>query len=425
MKILVIGGGGREHTLVWKIAQSPLAEKIYCIPGNAGISDLADCEKMDVEGDLAPLAQFAMDKKIDMTVVGPENPLANGIVDCFENLGLKTFGASKAATEIEASKVFSKYLMVKYGIPTAKAESFDDPREAASYIREVGAPIVVKADGLAKGKGVFPCRSLQEALDAVKTIMIEKAFGEAGNRVLVEGFLEGEEASFIAFTDGKTILPMASSQDHKPIYDGDRGPNTGGMGAYSPAPVVTDEVHDRIMETVMKPAVKGMAAEGRLYKGVLYAGLMIADGKPEVLEFNARFGDPENQAVIPRLKSDIVPIMQACVDGTLDKVQMDWDDRPAVCVVMASGGYPGPYEKGKVITGLEATGAMEDVVVFHAGTAKKDNDVVTNGGRILGVTALGSDIKGAIDRAYRAVDKISFEKAYCRRDIGHRALERE
>jgi phosphoribosylamine--glycine ligase len=425
MKILVIGGGGREHTLVWKIAQSPLVEKIYCIPGNAGIGDLADCEKMDVEGDLGPLAQFAMDKKIDLTVVGPEDPLANGIVDYFQNLGLKTFGASKAATEIEASKVFSKYLMVKYGIPTAKAESFDDPREAASYIREAGAPIVVKADGLAKGKGVFPCRDLQEALDAVNTIMIEKAFGEAGNRVLVEDFLEGEEASFIAFTDGKTILPMASSQDHKPIYDGDRGPNTGGMGAYSPAPVVTDEVHDRIMETVMKPAVEGMAAEGRLYKGVLYAGLMIADGKPEVLEFNARFGDPENQAVIPRLKSDIVPIMQACVDGTLDKVQMEWDDRPAVCVVMASGGYPGPYEKGKVITGLEAAGAMEDVVVFHAGTAKKDDDVVTNGGRILGVTALGSDIKGSIDRAYRAVDKISFEKAYCRRDIGHRALERE
>ncbi len=425
MKILVIGGGGREHTLVWKIAQSPLVEKIYCIPGNAGISDLADCEKMDVEGNPGPLAQFAMNRKVDLTVVGPEDPLANGIVDYFENLGLKTFGASKAATEIEASKVFSKNLMVKYGIPTAKAESFDDPREAASYIREVGAPIVVKADGLAKGKGVFPCRDLQEALNAVNTIMVEKAFGEAGNRVLVEDFLEGEEASFIAFTDGKTILPMASSQDHKPIYDGDKGPNTGGMGAYSPAPVVTDEVHDRIMETVMKPAVKGMAAEGRLYKGVLYAGLMIADGKPEVLEFNARFGDPENQAVIPRLKSDIVPIMQACVDGTLDKVQMVWDDRPAVCVVMASGGYPGPYEKGKVISGLEAAGAMEDVVVFHAGTAKKDDDVVTNGGRILGVTALGSDIKGAIDRAYRAVDKISFEKAYCRRDIGHRALERQ
>ena len=424
MKVLVIGGGGREHTLVWKIAQSPLIEKIYCIPGNAGISDLADCGKMDVEGELGPLAQFAMDKKVDLTVVGPEDPLANGIVDYFENLGLKTFGASKVATEIEASKVFSKNLMVRYGIPTAEAESFDDPQEAASYIREVGAPIVVKADGLAKGKGVFPCRDLQAALDAVNTIMVEKAFGEAGNRVLVEDFLEGEEASFIAFTDGKTILPMASSQDHKPIYDGDKGPNTGGMGAYSPAPVVTDEVHDLIMETVMKPAVKGMAAEGRLYKGVLYAGLMITDGKPEVLEFNARFGDPENQAVIPRLKSDIVPIMQACVDGTLDKVQMDWDDRPAVCVVMASGGYPGPYEKGKVITGLEAAGAMEDVIVFHAGTAKKDNDVVTNGGRILGVTALGSDVKGAIDRAYRAVGKISFEKAYCRRDIGHRALER-
>jgi phosphoribosylamine--glycine ligase len=286
-------------------------------------------------------------------------------------------------------------------------------------------PIVVKADGLAKGKGVFPCRDLQEALDAVNAIMVEKQFGDAGNRVLVEEFLEGEEASFIAFTDGKTILPMASSQDHKPIYDGDRGPNTGGMGAYSPAPVVTDEVHDLIMKTVMEPAVKGMAAEGRPYKGVLYAGLMIAQGKPKVLEFNARFGDPENQALIPRLKSDIVPVMQACTDGTLDKVQLEWTEGPAVCVVMASGGYPVEYEKGKVIHGLETAGAMEDVIVFHAGTARRDNDIVTNGGRVLGVTALGSDIADAISRAYEAVKMISFEKAYYRKDIGHRALKRK
>ncbi len=424
MRVLVIGGGGREHTLVWKIAQSPLVEKIYCIPGNAGISETAVCKKMDIEKAFEPLAQFAMDEKIDLTVVGPEDPMANGIVDHFESLGLQTFGASKAAVEIEASKVFSKNLMNKYGISTAESEEFDDQREAEAYIRKIGAPIVVKADGLAKGKGVLLCHNLQEALDAVNAIMVEKQFGEAGNKVLVEEFLEGEETSFIAFTDGATILPMASSQDHKPIYDGDEGPNTGGMGAYSPAPVVTDEVHDLIMETVMEPAVKGMAAEGRLYKGVLYAGLMIANGKTKVLEFNARFGDPETQAVIPRLKSDIVPIMQACIDGTLDKVQMEWTDDPAVCVVMASGGYPVKYEKGKVISGLKEANAMEDVIVFHAGTAKEGDNIVTNGGRVLGVTALGSDIEDAINRAYKAVEKISFEKAYFREDIGHRALRR-
>jgi phosphoribosylamine--glycine ligase len=425
MRVLVIGGGGREHTLVWKIAQSPLVEKIYCVPGNAGISKMAECRKMDIEENFEPLGQFAMDRKIDLTVVGPEDPMANGIVDHFESLGLKTFGAAKAAVEIESSKVFSKQLMDKYGIPTGQSETFDDPAEAQEYIRKIGVPIAVKADGLAKGKGVFPCRDLQEALDAVDTIVVKKLFGDAGNKVLVEEFLEGEEASFIAFTDGKTILPMASSQDHKPIYDGDKGPNTGGMGAYSPAPVVTDEVHDLIMETVMKPTVKGMAAEGRIYKGVLYAGLMIADGKPKVLEFNARFGDPETQAVIPRLKSDMVPIMQACIDGTLDKVEMEWTDNPAVCVVLASGGYPVAYEKGKAISGLEAAGAMEDVIVFHAGTAMEGDDVITNGGRVLGVTALGSDIGDAIGRAYKAVKKISFEKAYCRSDIGHRALERQ
>ncbi len=424
MRVLMIGGGGREHTLVWKLAQSPLVDKIYCVPGNAGIGGLAECEAMNVEGALEPMAQFAVDNKIDLTLVGPEDPLANGIVDHFESVGLRVFGPSRAAAEIEASKVFSKELMDKYGIPTAKSETFDDPQEAASYIRKIGAPIVVKADGLAKGKGVIVCRELQEALDAVNTIMLERKFGDAGSKVLVEEFLEGEEASFIAFTDGKNIVPMSSSQDHKPIYDGDRGPNTGGMGAYSPAPVVTDEVHDLIMESVMKPTVKGMAAEGRPYKGVLYAGLMIIDGKPKVIEFNARCGDPETQAVIPRLKSDIVPVIEACIDGTLDKIQLEWTDGPAVCVVMASGGYPVKYEKGKVITGLDAAGAMENVTVFHAGTAKQGDDIVTNGGRVLGVTALGNNIQDAINTAYEAVKKISFEGAYCRSDIGHRALER-
>ena len=424
MRVLMIGGGGREHTLIWKIAQSPLVEKIYCTPGNAGISALAECENMDVEGALEPMSQFARDNKIDLTLIGPENPLANGVVDHFENLGLKVFGPSRVAAEIEASKVFSKELVNKYGVPTAKSGTFDDPQEAAAYIREVGVPIVVKADGLAKGKGVIVCHKLQEALDAVDAIMVQKEFGDAGNRALVEEYLVGEEASFIAFTDGKTIVPMSSSQDHKPIYDGDRGPNTGGMGAYSPAPVVTDKVHDLIMETVMEPTVKGMAAEGRPYKGVLYAGLMITDGKPKVMEFNARCGDPETQAVIPRLKSDIVPVIQACIDGTLDKVQLEWIEGPAVCVVMASGGYPVEYEKGKVISGLEDADAMENVNVFHAGTAKMGDDIVTNGGRVLGVTALGSDIRDAIDTAYEAVEKISFQKAYYRRDIGHRALER-
>lgn len=424
MRILIIGGGGREHTIAWKISQSPMVEKIYCVPGNAGIAEIAECEKLDVEGALEPISSFAIDKKIDLTFVGPENPLANGIVDHFEGLGLKVFGPSKLAAEIESSKVFSKDLMIKYGIPTAQSETFDDPDKAKTYVKKIGAPIVIKADGLAKGKGVIVCREIQKALTAIDNIMVKKEFGEAGNRILVEEFLAGEEASFIAFTDGKTILPMASSQDHKPIFDGDEGPNTGGMGAYSPAPVVTDEVHELIMETIMKPTIKGMESEGRLYKGVLYAGLMIAGGKPKVMEFNARMGDPETQAVIPRLKSDIVPILQACIEGTLGKVQMEWTDEPAVCVVIASGGYPDNYEKGKVINGLNKAAEMENVMVFHAGTAKHGDNILTNGGRVLGVTALGNNIKDAIDRTYEAVRKISFQEAHYRKDIGKKAIGR-
>jgi len=424
MRVLVIGGGGREHTLVWKIAQSQLVEKVYCIPGNPGIAELAECKKMDVESDFDALVQFAKSEKIDFTVIGPEDPLANGIVDYFQNSGLKAFGPSKSAAEIESSKVFSKEFMMRHGIPTSEGEIFDDPEEAISYIKKVGAPIVVKADGLAKGKGAFPCRDLQKALDAVNSIMIDRDFGDAGNKVIVEEFMEGEEASFIAFTDGKTVLPMASAQDHKPIFDDDKGPNTGGMGAYSPAPVVTDEIHDLIMKTIMEPVIKGMSAEGRLYKGALYAGLMIADGKPRIVEFNARLGDPETQAVLPRMKSDIVPIILACIDGTLDKMQMEWTDEPAVCVAIASGGYPGSYEKGKVINGLETVAKMDNVMVFHAGTAKKDDSIVTSGGRVLGVTALGNSIENAIKRAYEAVGKISFDGAYCRRDIGRKALNR-
>jgi phosphoribosylamine--glycine ligase len=424
MKVLVIGSGGREHALVWKIAQSPLVEKIYCISGNPGIGELAECPKIDIEGDFEQLAKFVKDEKIDLTVVGPEDPLANGIVDYFQNSGLKIFGPTKSAAEIESSKIFSKEFMKRHNIPTAKAEIFGDPEKAKSYIKKVGAPIVVKADGLTRGKGVFPCRDLQKALDAVDSIMIDREFGDSGIRIVVEEFMEGEEASFIAFTDGKTVLPTASSQDHKPIFDGDKGPNTGGMGAYSPAPIVTDEVHEIIMETIMKPTIKGMSAEGRLYKGALYAGLMIADGKPRVVEFNARFGDPETQAVLPRMKNDIVPILLACIDGTLDKMDIQWTKQPSVCVAMASGGYPGNYEKGKIIKGLNDVAEMKDAIVFHAGTAKKDDDIVTAGGRVLGVTALGNSIKDAIDRAYDAVKKISFDGAYYRKDIGHRALDR-
>jgi len=424
MKILMIGGGGREHALVWKIAQSPLVDKIYCIPGNPGIAELAECVKMDAEKDFNAIEQFALSQKVDVVVIGPEDPLANGLTDRLENAGLKVFGPSKLATQIESSKAFSKEFMMRHNIPTAKGESFDNSDDAIAYIKKVGAPIVVKADGLAKGKGVFPCRELKKAVDAVKAIMIDKEFGDAGDKIIIEEFMEGEEASFIAFTDGKTVLPTASSQDHKPIFDGDKGPNTGGMGAYSPAPVVTDEVYELIMETIMKPTVKGMAEEGYIYRGALYAGLMIKDGKPKVVEFNARFGDPETQAVIPRMKSDIMPAILACIDGTLDKVSLEWTDEPAVCVAMVSGGYPASYEKGKVINGLDQARNLDKIIVFHAGTAEKDGKVVTSGGRVLGITALGNTIKDAIDLAYKAINEISFDGAYYRKDIGYRALNK-
>jgi phosphoribosylamine--glycine ligase len=420
----MIGGGGREHALVWKIAQSPMVDKIYCIPGNPGISELAECVKMDAEKDFDAIERFALSQKVDVVVIGPEDPLANGLTDQIENAGLKVFGPSKLATQIESSKVFSKEFMMRHNIPTAKGEAFDNSDDAIVYIKKVGAPIVVKADGLAKGKGVFPCRELQKAIDAVKAIMIDKEFGDAGDKIIIEEFMEGEEASFIAFTDGKTVLPTASSQDHKPIFDGDKGPNTGGMGAYSPAPVVTDEVYELIMETIMKPTVKGMAEEGYIYKGALYAGLMIKDGKPKVVEFNARFGDPETQAVIPRMKSDIIPAILACIDGTLDKVSLEWTDEPAVCVAMVSGGYPASYEKGKVINGLDKARKLDKIIVFHAGTAEKDGKVVTSGGRVLGITALGNTIKDAIELAYKAINEISFDGAYYRKDIGYRALNK-
>jgi phosphoribosylamine--glycine ligase len=372
--------------------------------------------------DLNALLEFALREKIDLTVVGPEEPLTRGIVDLFESKGLSIFGPSKKAAEIEGSKAFAKEMMRKYHIPTASYEIFESRREAVNYIRRQGVPIVVKADGLASGKGVIICNTVEEAIQSVDMVMVEKKFGQAGDRVVVEEYLVGEEASYIAFTDGKAILPLASSQDHKPIFDGDQGPNTGGMGAYSPAPVVTEEVNEKIVEKILRPIIQGMGEEGRLYKGVLYAGLMIHNGHPKVLEFNARLGDPETQPVLTRMKGDIVPILEACIRGNLSQYGIEWDSRASVCVVMASKGYPGDYGKGKIIEGLKEVSQMNDLFVFHAGTGFKDDRVVTNGGRVLGVTGLGGDIRRAMEWTYQAVKKISWEGVHYRTDIGQKAL---
>ncbi len=423
MKILVVGSGGREHTLIWKINQSPKVTKIYCAPGNAGIAGLAECVSIGSD-QVDELVAFGKKEQIDLTIIGPEDPLALGIVDAFENAGLRVFGASQKAAEIESSKSFAKYLMMKYKIPTAMGETFTSVDEAKAYVRKTGAPIVVKADGLAAGKGVMVCKTVDEAIASIEKIMVERAFGEAGDKVVVEECLVGEEASFLAFTDGKTVLPLPTSQDHKPIFDNDQGPNTGGMGAYSPAPLVDRYLHDRVMKEIMLPTVRGMAREGRPYRGVLYAGLMIEKDKVKVLEFNCRFGDPEAQPLLMRLKSDLVPILEATVDERLDECELAIDERSTVCVVMASGGYPGSYEKGKPISGLDEVLRMEDVMVFHAGTAFKDDKIVTNGGRVLGVTALGDTVQKAIEKAYEAVAKISWQDEYHRSDIGKKALIR-
>ncbi len=421
MKVLVVGGGGREHALVWKIAQSPRVTKIFCAPGNAGISEQAMIVPIRAN-DLNGLLRFVLKEEVDLTVVGPEEPLTKGIVDLFKSKGLTVFGANQKAAEIEGSKAFAKEMMKKYSIPTGSYEIFEDPEEAMAYIHRQGAPIVVKADGLAAGKGVIVCKTVEEAIGTVSRIMVGKVFGEAGRRVVIEEYLVGEEVSYIAFTDGKVILPMASSQDHKAIFDGDEGPNTGGMGAYSPAPVVTDEVHERIMERVLRPIIQGMGEEGRPYQGVLYAGLMIHDGHLKVLEFNARFGDPETQPVLMRMKGDIIPILEACIKGNLSQYQIEWDDRASVCVVMASKGYPGDYAKGKKIHGLQEVSQMKDVFVFHAGTDIKEGQVVTHGGRVLGVTGLGEDIPRAIEKTYQAVKKITWDGVHYRKDIGRKAL---
>jgi phosphoribosylamine---glycine ligase len=423
MKVLVIGGGGREHALIWKIAQSSRVRKIYCAPGNAGIVQMAECLPISAD-DVKGLAAWAEKEKIDLTVVGPEAPLTLGIVEDFRARGLRIFGPSRKAAEIEGSKAFTKELMKKYGIPTGESETFTDPGEAVRYVKAKGAPLVVKADGLAAGKGVIICRKVEEALSAVELILVQKAFGAAGAKVVVEEFLEGEEASFLAFTDGENVLPLPTSQDHKAIYDNDQGPNTGGMGAYSPAPVVSEKIHREVMEKIMIPTVRGMAKEGREYQGVLYAGLMIKDEKARVLEFNARFGDPEAQPLLMRMKSDLIPVLEAAIDKKLAGREIQWEERPSVCVVMASGGYPGSYEKGKPISGLQDAAKVRDAFVFHAGTALKEGRVVTNGGRVLGVTSLGSGIQEAIQRAYEAAAKISWEGVYYRKDIGRKAIQR-
>ncbi len=423
MKVLVVGGGGREHALVWKVSQSPRVNKIYAAPGNAGIAQLAECVPVKAE-DLAGLVAFAKDKAVDLTLVGPEGPLSLGIVDEFQKAGLRVFGPSKNAAEIEANKAFTKDLMQKYGIPTADYGTFRDRNLAVGYVRSKGAPIVVKAAGLAAGKGVVVAETIDQAIEAIDLIMTKKAFGTAGEVVVVEECLKGEEASFMAFTDGRAVVPMASSQDHKRVFDQDKGPNTGGMGAYSPAPIVTKAIEEQVMERVMIPTVRAMEQEGRLFKGVLYAGLMIHEGEAKVLEFNARFGDPETQPIMARLDSDIIDIVEAILAGKLASTKILWKSESAVCVVMASGGYPGSYEKGKEIRGLEKAAGLSKVMVFHSGTAFENGKIVTDGGRVLGVTGLGASVQDAIDAAYRGVRMISFEGAHSRTDIGARAVFR-
>lgn len=422
MKVLVIGSGGREHTLVWKITQSPKVSKVYCAPGNAGISRLAQCVNIDADS-IEKLVDFAQKEKIDLTVVGPELSLSQGIVNEFNQQGLRIFGPNKEAAEIELSKVFSKYLLKKYNIPTANYQVFQNSEKALAYIQQQTFPLVIKADGLAAGKGVFIVKNLLEARDALNALMEEKKFGEAGRQVIIEEFLEGEEVSILAFCDGKTVVPMVSSQDHKKIFDNDLGPNTGGMGAYSPVPFYSDEFAERVLEEILKPTVKGLRNEGKEYKGVLYAGLILTKEGPKVLEFNARFGDPETQVILPRLKTDLIDILNAVIDSTLHKINIEWEDNAAVCVVVASGGYPGEYQKGKVINGLEKLEKMKDMIAFHAGTKFQEGRVVTSGGRVLGITAWDETISKAKEKAYKGVNEIYFENMYYRKDIAAKAIK--
>ncbi len=422
MRILVVGGGGREHAIAWKLAASPCAPKLYCAPGNAGIAELAECVPIPAD-DVAGLLKFAHAEGIELTVVGPEAPLVADIEGAFRRAGLRIFAPSREAAQLESSKAFAKAFCQRHRIPTAAAETFSDPEAALACVRGRPLPLVVKADGLAAGKGVVICHERAEAEAAVRGMMVDRRFGGAGSRVVIEEFLAGEEASFIAICDGRHVLPLASSQDHKAAFDGDTGPNTGGMGAISPAGVVTPEVERIVMEQVMIPTVRGMAAEGMPFTGVLYAGLMIRDGKPKVLEFNTRFGDPETQPLLVRLRSDLVEVLLAAIEGRLDAQRLEWDPRPAVCVVMASGGYPGSYRKGDAIGGLAAAAELAELTVFHAGTRRAGDAVVTDGGRVLGVTGLGPDMAAAIRRAYEGVAAIRWKDVHYRRDIGHRAVK--
>lgn len=425
MNVLIIGSGGREHALAWKVAQDPRVQKVFVAPGNAGTAIEAKCENVAIDVlALEQLADFAQ-KNVSLTIVGPEVPLVAGVVDLFRERGLDCFGPTAGAAQLEGSKAFTKDFLARHKIPTADYQNFTEIEPALAYLREKGAPIVIKADGLAAGKGVIVAMTLAEAEDAVRDMLAGNAFGDAGSRVVIEEFLEGEEASFIVMVDGKNVLPMATSQDHKRVGDADTGPNTGGMGAYSPAPVVTSQVHQRVMDLVIWPTVRGMAAEGNVYTGFLYAGLMIDKaGNPKVIEFNCRFGDPETQPIMLRLQSSLVLLVEAALAQALDKVEAQWDPRPSVGVVLAAGGYPGDYAKGTVIEGLEAAASLEGKV-FHAGTALKDGQVVTAGGRVLCATAMGASVDAAQQQAYALAAKINWEGCFYRKDIGYRAIARE
>ena len=425
MKVLVIGGGGREHALAWKIAQSTQVKTVFCAPGNPGVAAMekGHCVPLAVN-DMVGIGDFISEYAIDLTIVGPEEPLAAGIVDVLQAKGHQVFGPSATAAQLEGSKAFAKAFMSRWNIPTARYAAFHDPEAAIAYVRDQGAPIVVKADGLAAGKGVTVARSVEAAETAIREAMVDRVFGDAGRRVIIEECLQGEEASILAFSDGETVIPMPSSQDHKPVFDGDQGPNTGGMGAYSPAPVVTPELATEIEERILKPCIAGMAAEGVPYTGILYAGLMITLDGPKVVEFNVRFGDPETQVVLPRMVSDIVPVFMACCEGNLGGTSIEYQNGPCVTVVMASGGYPKAYEKGKEIVGITDAESDPDVMVFHAGTKRDGDRLLTNGGRVLNVTARGATLVETIDRAYAAVRKIHFDRAHYRTDIGRKALVR-
>ncbi len=423
MNVLLIGSGGREHVLAWKIKKSPLLKKLYCAPGNAGIAAVAECVNI-LADDIAGLLKFAKEKKIDLTIVGPEAPLTAGIVDEFENAGLKIFGPSKAAAQLEGSKVYSKEFMLRRNIPTATFMTFDQIEDARAFLKHAQFPLVVKADGLAAGKGVVICNTLPEGLEAVDQIMQDKIFAEAGAKVVIEDCLQGEEVSILAICDGEHYVILDSAQDHKRIFDDDIGPNTGGMGAYSPAPLVTETLLRKIEARVIEPTVRGMSREGVPFKGVLYAGIMVTSQGPQVLEYNVRFGDPEAQAVLPRLENDLLEVMLASCEGRLNEIQLKWDKRNCVCVVMSSGGYPGKYQTGYEITGLNSAMEQNDTFVFHAGTKKDGSQILTAGGRVLGVVSLGNGVRDAIDKVYTAVDQIKFDHCFFRRDIGAKALKR-